>query len=311
MDDAKTAVVIPAYRVADSLNNVVLSIPDIIDYIIVVDDNCPSLSGKHAEKLDRKNLVVLYHDRNQGVGGAMKTGYKKALDLGCDIVIKVDGDGQMDTAYLSALIEPLVKNKADYAKGNRFFDFTALKSMPKSRLFGNSILSFLVKMASGYWNVIDPTNGFTAIHRRALEKIKLDKLSQGYFFESDMLIHLNLVNAVVEDVYIPARYGNERSSLNITKSIFQFPPKLLKGLAKRIFFKYFIYDFNMASVYILIGSPLFLVSTIWGTLEWIESALTGEPRTAGTIMLIALPIIISFQMLLQAIHIDIHSIPKK
>lgn len=311
MDDVKTAVVIPAYNVANSLHSVILSVPDTIDYIIVVDDKCPHSSGKQVEHMGIKNLFVLYHEHNQGVGGAMRTGYKKALDLGCDIVVKIDGDGQMDPGHLNALIDPLIKNEADYVKGNRFHDLTSLKSMPKTRLFGNSVLSFLVKMASGYWNIIDPTNGYTAIHRRVLEKLNLEKISKGYFFESDMLIHLHLLHAVVQDLPIPARYTDEPSSLSITKAVFQFPPRLIRGFTKRIFFKYFIYDFNMASLYILIGLPVFLVSVVWGVLEWIDSALTGEPRTAGTIMLVALPIIISFQMLLQAIHIDIHSIPKK
>ena len=273
--------------------------------------NVLNASGKEAEKINRKNLVVLYHDTNQGVGGAVITGYKKALELGCDIVIKIDGDGQMDPKYINNLIKPLVKNEADYTKGNRFQDFKSLKSMPRIRLFGNSALSFLVKVSSGYWNIIDPTNGYTAIHRRVLQEIDLQKISKRYFFESDMLIHLNIVNAVAKDISIPARYGNENSSLNIIKVIVQFPPKLLKGLTKRIFLKYFVYDFNMASVYILLGLPMFLISIFWGFIEWIDSAMTGIPRSAGTIMLVALPIIISFQMLLQAIQIDINSVPKK
>lgn len=230
--------------------------------------------------------------------------------MGC-IAIKIDGDGQMDPAYIGDLIEPLISDRADYTKGNRFRDFKALKSMPKVRLFGNSILSFLVKCSSGYWNIMDPTNGYTAIHRRVLERLNLQRISKRFFFESDMLINLNVINAVVKDVAIPARYGKEKSSLKVTRVLFQFPPKLLAGLVKRIFLKYFVYDFNMASVYILVGLPMFMLSVIFGIKEWIESIVTGVPRTAGTIMLIALPIIVSFQMLLQAIQIDIASVPKR
>jgi dolichol-phosphate mannosyltransferase len=310
-DSPKIAVVIPAYKVFNTIGGVVQSLPDNIDYIIVVDDKCPQHSGKEAEKIDRKNLIVLYHDTNQGVGGAVITGYKKALELGCHIVIKMDGDGQMDPGYINNLIAPLVNNEADYTKGNRFKNFNALKSMPRIRLLGNSILSFFVKLSSGYWNIIDPTNGYTAIHKRALQEIDLGRISKRYFFESDMLIHLNIVNAVAKDIGMPARYGNEESSLNIRKVIVQFPPKLLKGLTKRIFLKYFIYDFNMASVYILLGLPMFFLGVLWGFIEWIDSAMTGIPRSAGTIMLVALPIIISFQMLLQAIQIDIHLVPNK
>ncbi len=164
----KIAVVIPAYKVIGQIREVILSIPESIDYIIVVDDNCPHRSGKEAEKLNREDVIVIYHEQNQGVGGAVISGYRKALELGCDIAIKMDGDGQMNPHYIGDLIGPLLQNEADYTKGNRFRDFRALRSMPKVRLFGNSGLSFLVKLASGYWNIIDPTNGYTAIHRRAL-----------------------------------------------------------------------------------------------------------------------------------------------
>lgn len=311
MNAPKIAVVVPAYKVADRILDVIESIPGHIHHTIVVDDHCPQSSGKEAERSKRENLIVLYHERNRGVGGAVVTGYKKALELGCDIVVKIDGDGQMDPACIDDFIEPLTRDRADYCKGNRFRSYRGLKAMPKIRLFGNSGLSFLIKGASGYWNIMDPTNGYTAIHRRVLDKLNLDKLSKRYFFETDMLVHLNLAGAVVRDIDIDARYSGENSSLSTKKALLQFPPKLFASMVRRIFLKYFIYDFNMASVYILIGLPLFIASVVYGILQWIDSAFTGVPRPAGTIMLVALPIIISFQMLLQAIQIDINSVPKK
>lgn len=311
MYGVKVAVIIPAYKVVEHIKDIILSIPETVNHIIVVDDKCPCSSGKEAEKLNRKNVIVIYHEQNQGVGEAVISGYKKALELGCEIVVKMDGDGQMNPKYMNTLIKPLIKNEADYTKGNRFKHFRSLKSMPKIRLFGNSALSFLVKASSGYWNIIDPTNGYTAIHRRVLEKLNLEKISKGYFFECDILIHLNIINAAVTDIAIPAKYGTEKSFLNIKKTLIQFPPKLMNRLIKRIFLKYFIYDFNMASVYILLGLPIFILSVLKGIYEWIDSATTGIARPAGTIMLVALPIIISFQMLLQAIQIDINSVPKK
>jgi dolichol-phosphate mannosyltransferase len=307
----KIAVVIPAYKVKQFIKNLVLSLPPSIDLIIIVDDKCPESSGQEAERINDSRISVIKHERNMGVGGAVISGYKKALEAGCDIVVKIDGDGQMDPRYIPALIAPLINDDADFTKGNRFIDFKALKTMPKIRLFGNSILSFLLKIASGYWHIFDPTNGYTAIHRRVLEKLDLNKISHRYFFESDMLIHLNISNAVVRDVSIPAKYGNEISSLNISKIVFQFPPKLLKGFIKRIFLKYYIYDFNMASVYLLLGLPMFLFGVTYGIIEWIDSIIHGVTKTAGTIMLSALPIIVSFQMLLQAINLDIHSIPRR
>lgn len=301
----KIAVVIPAYRVSETLCQVISSLPDWIDVIIVVDDACPQHSGRRAEQLGSDKIQIVFHPVNQGVGGAVVTGYRKALEMGCDIIVKVDGDGQMNPSYISALIAPLVGDEADYAKGNRFCDFSALRSMPKIRLFGNNVLSFLEKLFSGYWHIMDPTNGFTAIHQRVVRKLNLDKIAKGYFFESDMLLHLNLINAVVRDVPIPARYGNETSSLSVKKTIIQFPPRLFYGLMKRIFFNYFIYDFNMASVYLISGIPLFLWGILFGAYQWIDSCVTQTPKTAGTIMLAALPLILSLEMLLQAINIDI------
>jgi glycosyltransferase involved in cell wall biosynthesis len=307
----KTAVVIPCYKVARHIKEVVSSIPETIDHIIVVDDKCPQSSGKEAEKANRENVTVIYNEKNLGVGGAVVTGYRKAMELGAEIVVKMDGDGQMDPANMDDVIEPLAEDRADYAKGNRFGDFEHVRDMPKTRLFGNSALSFLVKLASGYWDIVDPTNGYTAINRRVLEELNLKKISKRYFFESDMLINLNIVGAVVKDVRMPARYGEETSSLSIWKALFQFPHRLVKGLVKRILLKYFIYDFNMASVYLLIGLPMFIFSVVFGVWEWVDSIVTGTPRSAGTIMLVALPIIVSFQMLLQAINIDINSVPRK
>ncbi len=307
----KIAVVIPCYRTGTTVREVIAGVPSGVAHIIVVDDACPDSSGDAVAALGRPEVTVLRHERNRGVGAAMVTGYRKALELGCDIVVKMDGDGQMDPAHLPRLVAPLAADEADYAKGNRFRDFGALRGMPKLRLFGNSALSFLVKAASGYWNTMDPTNGYTAIHRRALERLPLERLSQRYFFESDMMIQLGIIGAVARDVDMPAQYGGEGSSLGIGRVLLEFPPKLIAGLVRRVFLKYFVYDFNMASVYILIGLPVFVASVVFGVIEWIDSILSGVPRTAGTIMLVALPIIVSFQMLLQAIQIDIDSVPRK
>jgi glycosyltransferase involved in cell wall biosynthesis len=304
------AVVIPSYKVAHHIASVILGIPKTVEHIIVVDDKCPQNSGKIAQDLSDARVCVVYHGENQGVGGAVISGYKKALDLGADIVVKIDGDGQMDTAYLQALIQPIVDHEADYTKGNRFTDFKALAKMPKIRLFGNSGLSFLVKAASGYWTVMDPTNGYTAISRQAIENLELDKIARRYFFESDMLIHLNIENAVVVDIPIPAKYGDEKSSLSITRTLFGFPPKLFKGLVKRIFLKYFIYDFNMISIYLIFGIPFLTFGLVFGLYHWITASETAS-TPVGTVMLAVLPIILGIQFLLQAIQIDINNIPKK
>lgn len=305
------SVVIPSYKVSKHILNVIKDIPEFVNHIIVVDDKCPKNSGQIAQTSTDSRVIVCYHEKNLGVGGAVVTGYKKALELNSDIVIKVDGDGQMDVSYMQKLIQPILDEKADYTKGNRFTDFKALRDMPKVRLFGNSGLSFLVKAASGYWNLMDPTNGYTAINKLALAKLDLDNLAKRYFFESDMLINLNIANAVVFDVDIPAKYGEEESSLSITKTLIGFPPKLFKGLCKRIFLKYFIYDFNMASLYTIFGIPMLLFGVVFGLVNWIDSVTTGVEATTGTVMLSVLPIILGVQFILQAIQIDMNNIPRK
>ncbi len=285
--------------------------PEFIDHIIVVDDFCPERSGKIAQEASKEDprISVIFHKKNKGVGGAMITGYKEALAQNSDIVVKMDSDGQMDPAHLPALIAPLADGTCDYTKGNRFSDFKALRGMPRLRLVGNSLLSFMVKSCSGYWNLMDPSNGYTAISRTALAKLDLAKLSKRYFFESDMLIRLNILNAVIRDIPIPARYGDEESSLSIRHSLLSFPFLLLKGATRRFVLKYLIYDFNMASVYVIAGLPMLLWGIIFGLYHWIVNASAGIPTPTGTVMLSVLPLILGTQFLIAAINIDINATP--
>ncbi|PKP30850.1 MAG: glycosyl transferase family 2 [Bacteroidetes bacterium HGW-Bacteroidetes-16] len=309
----KIGIVIPTYKSIDHIQSVIDGLPLWIDHIIIIDDKCPLHTGKSVQENYQYDIriLVLFHEVNQGVGGATVTGYKKAVETGCHIVVKMDSDNQMDPDYLELLIEPLVSRSAEYTKGNRFVDFKALKSMPLGRLLGNSVLSFMVKASSGYWNMMDPTNGYTAISSSALSKINLDKLEKRYFFESDMLIHLNIYNIILANVPIPARYGDEISSLNIWTTMIKFPPKLIRGIMKRFFYKYLIYDFNMASVYVLIGLPLFIWGVVFGLVKWIHNASIMVETTTGTVMLSVLPLILGTQFLLAAINIDIDSTPGK
>lgn len=314
-DSAKIAIAIPCFKVKRHIADVLLSIPSYIDYIIVVDDECPDQSGDIAMKFVTEHkdqrIIVVKHQKNKGVGGAIKTAYLKALNLGVDIVVKIDGDGQMDLSYLDNLLEPILSGKADYTKGNRFRDFNKLKTMPVVRLFGNSVLSFLLKVASGYWNIMDPTNGYTAIHKNVLLGLPLNQIADRYFFESDMLINLNIIEAVVQDVDIPAKYGDEESSLSIWRVTRKFPFKLLRGFLRRIFLRYYIRDFNMLSVYLLFGFPMIFWGFGFGLYKWIEGIMLNELNTTGTVMLAVLPLILGTQFILQAIQIDINSVPKR
>jgi glycosyltransferase involved in cell wall biosynthesis len=306
------AVVIPTYKASLHLREVIERLPSFISHIIVVDDLCPEKSGEIALKMAESDTRIhtIFHEKNIGVGGAMVTGYKAALALKCQIVIKMDSDDQMDPAYLPALLHPISEGKAGYAKGNRFVDFKALRAMPTLRLMGNSLLSFMVKACSGYWNIMDPTNGYTAISAEVLEKINLDKLAHDFFFESDMLIRLNIQNVIIEDVAIPARYGEEKSNLSIKRVLLKFPFLLTKGLIKRFILKYLIFDFNMASVYTLIGFPMLIWGIVFGVFKWIENSHLDVSTPTGTVMMSVLPLILGTQFILAAINIDIQSTPK-
>jgi dolichol-phosphate mannosyltransferase len=307
------AVAIPCYKVKNKIKDVILSVPDFVDYIIAVDDKCPQDSGKIVKEIAKtdKRITVLFHEKNQGVGAALASAYKKALEMDADIVVKIDGDGQMDTSYMQELIDPIINDKADYTKGNRFIDFKALKSMPRIRLFGNSMLSFMLKVSSGYWDIMDPTNGYTAISKKTIQCLNFKKMAKRYFFESDMLVNLNICNKVVKDINIPAKYDDEESSLNIGNIILKFPCLLFRRFCKRIFLKYFVFNFNMASIYTLVGMPMILFGGIFGIYKWVYGVNHHIETPTGTVMLAVLPLFLGVQFILQAISIDINSVPKK
>jgi len=307
------SVVIPCYNVAKHIEDVVKKLPESISYIITVNDCSSDDSERIITRLQEENKKIIYikHEQNQGVGGAMLTGYKKSLDLKSDITIKMDGDDQMDPSYIPFLIKPLIENKADFAKGNRFRDLKALKNMPMLRRIGNLGLSFLIKAASGYWNIFDPVNGFTAIKKETLNNINFSKIHKRYFFETSMLIELYHADAVVQDVAMKARYGNEVSGLSKRKVLFEFPPKLFYAFCRRILLKYFLYEFNIASVYMLFGFPLFIVGVVYGLINFFKYASTHTAAPTGTVVIPTLLIILGFQLLLSAANYDIANYPKK
>jgi glycosyltransferase involved in cell wall biosynthesis len=282
-----------------------------VSSIVVVDDKCPEGTGAHvAERSKDARVHVVYHDENQGVGGAVITGYLHALNSGADIVVKIDSDGQMDPAFIPTLVAPLVNGVADYSKGNRFFNPRDASAMPVVRLLGNLALSFMTKASSGYWNLFDPTNGFTAIHRSALSLLPLRNINKRFFFESDMLYYLNLMRAVVADVPMKAFYGEETSNLRVRKAVFQFSLCHMKNIVKRIVYSYFLRDFSPASLNLLLGIVLTSFGLLYGGLEWYRSAATGVPATAGTVMLGALPIIVGVQSLVSFLAYDYAAIPR-
>ena len=307
---ARVAVVIPCYRVRAHILAVLEKIGPEVERIFVVDDACPEGSAALVkEHCADPRVRILVHSDNQGVGGAVVTGYRAALEDGAEVVVKIDGDGQMDPTQIGRLMAPLLAGKADYTKGNRFYALELLRAMPRGRLFGNAVLSFVNKAASGYWDIMDPTNGYTAIHRTALEALPLGKLDHGYFFESDMLFRLYTVHAVVRDVPMRSRYGDEVSNLRAGRVAAVFPFKYLRAMVKRIFYAYFLRDFNAGTLQLCLAILIGGAGTVFGLVSWIHSWLTGVPATAGTVMLAALPVLAGIQFLLGALHYDIESVP--
>jgi len=307
------SVVIPCYNVSKHIEDVIRNLPAIITYIITVNDCSTDETEYKLTNLQKDNKKIIYirHDTNQGVGGAVLTGFRKSMDLNSDITIKMDGDDQMDPFYIPMLIKPLVEDKADFTKGNRFRDFKALKNMPVLRRIGNIGLSFLIKAASGYWNIFDPNNGFFAIKNETLPDLNFNRIHKRYFFESSLLIELYYANAVILDVPMKARYGDEISGLSRTKTLFEFPPKLFWAFIRRIILKYFLYEFNIASLFMLFGFPLFIMGAIYGILSYIKYASSHLPAPTGTVVIPTLLITLGFQLLLSAANYDINNYPKK
>lgn len=306
------AVVIPSYKVTNHILSVIDSMDQSIDLIYVVDDCCPNESGNFVkERRNDPRIKILKHFRNQGVGGAVLTGYAAALHDGADIIIKIDGDGQMDSSQIPKLIRPILNGDADYTKGNRFFNLEEISAMPKMRLFGNAVLSMMTKFSSGYWDLFDPTNGFTAIHKNVAKSLPSNKISKRYFFETDMLFRLNTLRAVVVDVPMDAKYGDEISNLKIHKIIGEFLVKHTINLSKRIFYNYYLRDMSLASIELPIGLMLFFFGLIFGTVQWISSSQSGVTTPAGTVMLACLPLLMGLQLILAFLAYDISTVPRR
>lgn len=266
--DLKIAVILPSYKVRQHIIGVIRLIGPEVSRIYVVDDCCPDHSGCFVESNGKdERIVVIRHTENQGVGGAVMTGYKAALEDGMDIFVKVDGDGQMDPRLILDFVAPIAAGEADYTKGNRFFDLEGIHAMPKARLFGNAMLSFMTKLSSGYWNLFDPTNGYTAIHRDVARHLPYTTISHRYFFETDMLFRLNTLRAVVIDIPMDAKYGNEISGLKISKIVSEFLIKHTRNFCKRIFYNYYLRDMSLASLELPLGLLMLLFGVTFGATE--------------------------------------------
>lgn len=307
----RICVVIPAYRCKKHILDVIAKIPDFVEKIYLVDDACSEETGKYVLNLKPDGRVVhIFQKINGGVGSAVKAGYLKAIEDSFDVIVKVDGDNQMDLSLMKKLINPLLLKEADYTKGNRFFYPRSISKMPKIRIFGNSTLAFLTKISSGYYSIFDPTNGYTAVHVDTLKTIELEKIHNRYFFESDLLFRLNLSRAKVLDIPMVPIYRDENSNLNELKVIPVFLLGHFKNFYKRILYSYFLRDFTVGSVFLTLGLVLSLFGLTWSSYFWFYSAQTGIPAHTGTIMIGVLTLVLGFQLILSFILSDVSSEPK-
>ena len=304
----KIVVVIPCYKVSKQILKVISNIPEQVSSIILIDDQCPEKTGELvAKNVNDPRVTVLINSENLGVGGATKAGYLQAIKYHADIIVKLDGDGQMNPKDIVKLTKAITEEKYNYAKGNRFFTIKNVKQMPIVRKFGNLVLSFMSKLSTGYYEIFDPNNGFTAIDSYYLTQLPLDEIDNRYFFESDMLYQLNLLGAKVSDIPLPAIYKDEHSSLNIWQSIIIFPKKHLINFVKRIIYTYYLRDFNIASVQLLVGTIFFWWGSILGLTTWLHNMKNGVSSATGTIMLVGILIITGVQLLLSFLNFDMRS----
>lgn len=304
------AVVVPAYREENHIADVIATMPAIVDHILVVDDASPDRTYAVATAAADPRTEVLQHAENQGVGGAIITGHKRALELGADVNVVMAGDGQMDVSYLPQLLDPIVDDGYGFSKANRLFSTSSFAGMPRHRIFGNVVLTFLTKISSGYWNLVDPQNGYTAVSKEALARVPLDRVAKRYEFENDLLIWLNIADVRAIDVPIPAIYGSEVSGIKLHKVVPRLVGTLLSGFWRRFWLKYVLWSFSPIALLMLLGLPLFLFGVITGV--WAIAVSLSEPASVstGTWLLAVAPTLVGIQFLLQAFVLDIEATPK-
>jgi glycosyltransferase involved in cell wall biosynthesis len=308
---ARVWVVIPCFKVKDHITDVLDGMPSWVAGVVIVDDKCPVGSVEHATAhWSDSRLHVERHLKNQGVGAAVMTGFARAVAEGAGIIVKVDGDNQMDLRMLPALVLPIAAGLADYTKGNRFSSLSHVRGMPGLRVFGNATLSLMAKVSTGYWNIFDPTNGYTGIDARVAKELLGKKIAKRYFFESDLLYHLGTIRAVVKDVPIPAIYGDERSNLKIFRIVFPFLWYHTRNAIKRFIGQYCVRDFSVATLEFILGFSAILTGVILAAVYQINRVGT-DAASPGTVMAVVAPVIIGFQMLLAAVNFDVLNVPKE
>lgn len=302
--DMRVVVVVPARNEERHVARVVTTMPEAVDHIVVVDDASTDATAAAARATGDPRLEVVTLPFNQGVGGAILTGHRRAIELGGDVSVVMAGDGQMDPDYLPVLLDPIADGTAQFTKANRFFEYGSFDGMPRHRVLGNIVLSFCTKAASGYWGLFDPQNGYTAVHGEALARLPLDRLSRGYDFENDMLIHLNILGVPARDVPIPARYGDEVSGIRLGRVAPALLFRLWRGFWHRIWRKYVLQSFSPVALFLFSGLTLVLLGLAVGVFVVVNTL--GPPvASPGTVLMSVAPLLTGTQLLIFSMYLDI------
>jgi glycosyltransferase involved in cell wall biosynthesis len=307
LEEKSIAVVIPAHDEEKLIGETISGIPGFVDRIVVVDDRSSDGTAAVVEALGDPRVELIRHERNEGVGAAIVTGYKRARDEGIDVTAVMAGDNQMDPADLQTLVQPVARGEVDYAKANRLFTGQAWDLIPRTRYLGNAVLSLLTKVASGYWHVADSQTGYTAISLEYLQLLDLDRIYRGYGMPNDMLVHLNIWNARVRDFPSRPIYNvGERSGIRLRKVVPRISWLLLKGFFFRMREKYVIRDFHPLVFFYFLGFLMTTLGLVLGIVE-VVLRLMGNAITTPTIVLVALLLISGSQFMLFAMWFDMES----
>lgn len=306
--DRRIAAVVPAYNESKLIGKTIMTMPDFVDHIVVVNDCSTDDTSQQARSVGDARVVVIDHAVNTGVGGAIVDGHRRALELGADINVVMAGDAQMDPAYLPALLDPICLDGYEFTKANRFYSSSSYAGMPFVRVLGSIALSFATKVASGYWNLFDPQNGYTAIARAALNRIRLDRIAAGYAFENDLLIWLNIANVRAKDIPVPAVYGEEVSSMRLHKVAVAIGGLLFAGFWRRMLLKHVLQSFSAVALLFFTGLALCAFGLLVGA--WVLYETLGPPvATTGSVLLSVGPLLTGIHMLVNALMLDIQSTP--
>ena len=307
VDGKRVAVVVPAHDEEQLIGTTLAGIPEFVDRVVVVDDDSADGTGAAVTGFGSERVELVRRPENGGVGAAIVTGYRRALEAGDDVVCVMAADNQMDPDDLLTLVEPVARGEVDYAKANRLVTGEAWTLIPRTRYIGNAILSLLTKIASGYWHVADSQTGYTAISRSMLGKLDLDRIYRGYGFPNDMLVHLNVWNARVRDFPSRPVYGvGEQSGIKLRKVVPRISWLLLRRFFWRLREKYVIRDFHPLVFFYGLGILMTLVGLVLGAVEVILR-LQGNEITTPTIVLVALLLISGSQFTLFAMWFDMES----